>query len=613
MKYGWLTSFKKEMNDVRKLLKGIILFTIIGVGLWFIHQTFVTERPFSVQDIQIKKQIEQKTLDHLLAEDLSLSTSIFINQLSEQLHRWSEQNFSDHTLYQKFSEELSEHPHFQSFAIIENGETTMKVGSLKSVDSDKLTHKHQKNLFSDPYKVNDHYYMLIGEQLSDDRIVVGEADLSFIKDYMDDLASVADTNGSFFVSGNDPSVNWQTTDDLPEDLQSETIPELGWQIYIHSDRNSNELEREYIEHQAVIKFRDNETASIWFSDNPDVTIIENKNPLFLIESKQENTIEFINRLRGDRQLAIVEPNYTLSKQISYPVSSVKPLNDVLPNDEFFQPYQWNLNQIEIEQGWNFSNGDQVTIAIIDTGVDPEHADLEGKLIDGYNAIDDSDNFADTHGHGTHVAGIAAALTNNVTGIAGVSWESYIIPIKVLNEQGEGSSYEVAKGIYWAVDHGADVINMSLGDYHSSDLLYDAIRYAYEQDVILIAASGNDNVQDPMYPARYPEVLTVAAVNDERNRAFFSNFGDHIDVAAPGEHIPSLFPNNHYVVMSGTSMAAPHVAGLAALLRSNNPNLTNDDIYQIITNTATDLGVDGFDPYYGYGEIDVHSALRAANE
>ncbi|WP_062046453.1 S8 family peptidase [Bacillus sp. JCM 19034] len=596
-----------------RYLKAIILFAVIGIGFWIIQQIFVTERPFSVQDITIEKQIEQRTLDHLLAEDLSLSTSIFINQLSEQLHRWSEQDFSDQTLFQKFKDELSEHPHYQSFAIIEDGKPTITSGSLKNIDVDKLTHKHQKNLYSDPYKVNDNYYMLIGERLSDDRIVIGEANLSFIKEYMQDLASVADTNGSFFVSGNNPDVKWETTEDLPEDLRSETIPELGWQIYVHSDRNENEMEREYIEHQAVIKFRDNETASIWFSDNPDINIIENKNPLFLIESKQEETIELINRLRDDRQLAIVEPNYTLSKQVSMPVASVKPLESVKPNDEFFQPYQWNLNQIEVEQGWNIANGEQVTIAIIDTGVDPKHADLEGKLVHGYNALDDSDNFADTHGHGTHVAGIAAALTNNVTGIAGVSWESFIIPIKVLNDKGEGSSYEVAKGIYWAVDHGADVINMSLGDYHSSDLLYDAVRYAYEQDVVLIAASGNDNVQDPMYPARYPEVLTVAAVNEERNRAFFSNFGDHIDVAAPGEHIPSTFPNNHYVVMSGTSMASPHVAGLAALIRSNNPSLKNDDIYRIITSTATDLGIDGFDPYYGFGEIDVLSALRAAHE
>ncbi|GAE30794.1 S8 family peptidase [Alkalihalobacillus hemicellulosilyticus] len=601
---------------MKPFITGVIILTIFGLGLFFIQQTFMTEPPFSVQEIDVKKQVESTSIDHLLAEDLALSTSIFIHQLSEQLQRWSEQDFSDRTYYENFKEELTEHPHFQSFAIVEDDRIIVQAGALKDIDPNELTHRHHKSLFSDPYNVDSTHYMMIGETLSNNRIVIGEVDLTFIQNYMEDLASIADTNGSFFISGNNPDVEWQTTDELPDNLQSETVPELGWEIFVHSDHKTLDLEREYIEHQAVIKFRDKETASIWFADQPELTILENKNPLFLIESKQNDTIELINRLKNDRHLAIVEPNYTLSKQISTiatPVSTTRQLSNVEPNDEFFKPYQWNLNQIEVEQGWNFSNGEQMKIAILDTGVDPNHSDLKDKLINGYNALDDSDDFNDTHGHGTHVAGIAAALTNNVTGIAGVSWDSYIIPIKVLNEEGEGSSYEVAKGIYWAVDHGANVINMSLGDYHSSDLLYDAIRYAYEQDVVLIAASGNDNVEDPMYPARYPEVLTVAAVNDKRNRAFFSNFGYHIDVTAPGEHIPSLFPNDHYVVMSGTSMAAPHVSGLAALLRSNNPELSNDDIYQIITNTSTDLGTKGYDPYYGYGEIDVNEALRSVHQ
>ncbi|GAE33512.1 protease [Halalkalibacter akibai JCM 9157] len=152
--------------------------------------------------------------------------------------------------------------------------------------------------------------------------------------------------------------------------------------------------------------------------------------------------------------------------------------------------------------------------------------------------------------------------------------------------------------------------MSLGDYYPSDLLYDAIRYAYEQDVILIGASGNDNVEDPMYPAFYDEVFTVAAVNDARNRAFFSNYGQHVDVTAPGEHIPSLFPNNNYVVMSGTSMAAPHVAGLAGLIRSLRPDLSNEEVYEVMRSTAKDLGTKGHDVYYGFGEIDIAAALRS---
>src|SRR5690606_11671299 len=129
------------------------------------------------------------------------------------------------------------------------------------------------------------------------------------------------------------------------------------------------------------------------------------------------------------------------------------------------------------------------------------------------------------------------------------------------------------------------INLSLGDYYNSRVLKEAVKYAYDNDVVLIAASGNDNVGDPMYPADYKEVFTVGAVNENRERAFFSNYGNHLDVAAPGEHIPSTFPDNHYVIMSGTSMAAPHVSGLAALIRSVKPDLSNEEVYEIIRTTA----------------------------
>ncbi len=331
-------------------------------------------------------------------------------------------------------------------------------------------------------------------------------------------------------------------------------------------------------------------------------VIKNNDPFYVIESKNESTEQLVGRLKNDYDLSIVEPNYIYAKQVKA-VATV-------PNDEFFKPYQWNLSQIEIGNGWSLAGGEDVTIAILDTGVDPSHLDLKGKLLKGYNAFDDSDDYSDSHGHGTHVAGIAAALTNNVTGIAGVSWKSNILPVKVLNEAGEGSSFEVAKGIYWAVDHGADVINMSLGDYNDSDALHDAIKYAYKNDVVIVTASGNDNVEDPMYPAQYEESFTVAAVDDARNRAFFSNYGKHVDITAPGENIPSLFPDNNYIVMSGTSMASPHVAGLAGLIRSLRPDLSNKQVYEVMRSTAKDLGTKGHDPYYGFGEIDVAAALKS---
>jgi len=251
----------------------------------------------------------------------------------------------------------------------------------------------------------------------------------------------------------------------------------------------------------------------------------------------------------------------------------------------------------------------VAIAILDSGVDPEHEDLKERILIGYNAFENNAEFHDDNGHGTHVAGITAATTNNAIGIAGVSWFNPILPVKVLNQDAEGTAFEVASGIRWATDQGAKVINMSLGDSFNSKILYDAIKYAYKNDVVLIAAAGNENEETPMYPAAYEEVIAVSAVDDRRHKAVFSNYGDHIDVTAPGEHIPSTFLDNSYVMMSGTSMAAPHVAGLAGLIRSIKPKLSNSEVTDIIRLSASDIGPTGFDPYYGHGEINVVRALR----
>jgi subtilisin family serine protease len=184
-------------------------------------------------------------------------------------------------------------------------------------------------------------------------------------------------------------------------------------------------------------------------------------------------------------------------------------------------------------------------------------------------------------------------------------------VKVLDDTGAGSTYGVAQGIIWAADHGAKVINLSLGNYADANFLHDAIRYAFDKDVIIVAASGNDNTSQPGYPAAYPEVLAVAATDENKNRASFSNYGDYIDVAAPGVGIASTYPGNQYAALSGTSMASPHVAALAALIRSVNPTLKNTEVMDIIRQTAEDLGPPGKDPYFGYGQIDVAKALRSA--
>ncbi|KAI7255432.1 hypothetical protein KC345_g11133, partial [Hortaea werneckii] len=156
-----------------------------------------------------------------------------------------------------------------------------------------------------------------------------------------------------------------------------------------------------------------------------------------------------------------------------------------------------------------------------------------------------------------------------------------------------------------------VINLSLGNYADSQFLHDAIKYAYDRDIVIVSASGNDNTERPGYPAAYDEVIAVAATNSTGDRASFSNYGDYIDVAAPGESIASTYPDNQYAALSGTSMASPHVAALAGLVRSLNPALTNKEVMELLTSNAVDLGDAGHDKYYGWGQVDIYRTLQAA--
>lgn len=282
-----------------------------------------------------------------------------------------------------------------------------------------------------------------------------------------------------------------------------------------------------------------------------------------------------------------------------------------PNDPKWSD-QYGLGAINAPQGWDLATGSNaVTIAILDTGVDQFHPDLSGKIVPGYDFIELDADPQDDNGHGTHVAGIAAAATNNGVGIAGTAWGARIMPIKVLNSVGNGSYAGLAAGIIWATDQGAQVINLSLGGAYPSAVLEDAIDYAYAHGVVQVAASGNSGSGTVLYPALYTHVIAVGATDPSNNLAGFSNYGLGLDLVAPGSAIFSTMMGGGYGNRSGTSMSTPFVSGLAAILAGIPRPYFPDLISYEMESTALDLGTEGKDDYYGHGLIQMDAAIRLA--
>ncbi len=261
----------------------------------------------------------------------------------------------------------------------------------------------------------------------------------------------------------------------------------------------------------------------------------------------------------------------------------------IPNDPMFAQ-QYGPQKIKCVQGWDVMKGSpSVTIAILDTGIDKQHVDLASKVVGGYDFINDDNDADDDNGHGTHVAGTAAGLTNNGIGIAGVAPNCTLMPVKVLSAGGSGSYEAVASGITFAADNGANVINMSLGGGGGTPALQDAVRYALSRNCVVTASAGNNGNTAPNYPGFYPECIAVASTNQNDQRSGFSTYGDWVDVAAPGSEILSTLPDNSYGAQDGTSMSSPHVAGLAGLIKSIWPAASNAQVRAQIENNCDFVG------------------------
>jgi subtilisin family serine protease len=282
--------------------------------------------------------------------------------------------------------------------------------------------------------------------------------------------------------------------------------------------------------------------------------------------------------------------------------------------------QWNLDMIESDAAHATSTGAGAVIAVVDTGVAAGHPDLAGQILPGHDFVEDDDTPQDGNGHGSHVSGIALAATGNGVGISSVAPGARLLPVRVLDDAGSGTSEDVAAGIDWARTHGAQIINLSLGSEvpiigaAGGDEIDAAIRRALAAGIIVVAAAGNNGVPVCEQPAADEGLLCVGAVDRRGQRSFFSSFGQGLGVVAPGgsaipvsgEDILSTVPPDTYAEIAGTSQAAPHVSGVAALLVSK--GLRGQAAVKRILDTATDLGPAGEDAQYGHGLVNARAAV-----
>ena len=266
---------------------------------------------------------------------------------------------------------------------------------------------------------------------------------------------------------------------------------------------------------------------------------------------------------------------------------------------------WGVLEIRADEVWSDFDGSGVKVAVVDTGIDVDHPDLD--VAGGANFDRRAKSYDDNNGHGTHVAGTIAAKENGI-GVVGVAPKAELYAVKVLDRKGSGLTSQVIAGIDWAVANGMDVVNLSLGSNYPNSDLEDALELAMQAGVIIVAAAGNDGSAVD-FPGAYASTIGVGAINPDQTLAYFSSRGAEVDVVAPGVAVYSTYRGGGYRELQGTSMATPHVAGLAALFRAKYPGASLNQFRLALQQSSVDLGVAGFDPLYGYGLVDAQGLLQ----
>ena len=334
----------------------------------------------------------------------------------------------------------------------------------------------------------------------------------------------------------------------------------------------------------------------------------------------------IAELQNSRLFDLVEPDYKFSldtvpmerKYIKITKESEEAqllnnedvqLKEITPNDKGFTS-QYYLREISATKAWSATVGDDaLLIGVLDTGVDANHPDLQGKVLAG-SSLSDVD-LMDDIGHGTEVSGIIAANTNNNQGIAGITWNTKIVSLKITDEYGQAKVSALVTALEQAYLKGVKIVQISLSTNQFSQVLKNTIQEAHDRGILIVSTSGNTGIEELRYPATFDGVIGVGAVNESKQLESYSTTGEHVTLVAPGSYIYTTSSNSTYNKVSGTSFSAPQIAGAAALVWSINPRLTNDQIKEILIRSAEDLGDIGKDKKYGYGILNAARAVEMA--
>lgn len=364
--------------------------------------------------------------------------------------------------------------------------------------------------------------------------------------------------------------------------------------------------KRFIEDEYIIKLKDwgdENSRSQMFDPDTEIQKKNEKMKTFKVKILEKNRDKFLEKIRKQKNIVWAEPNYIIEIETT-------------PNDPSWDQ-QWGPQKISANEAWNLEQGNQeVLVVIIDTGIYYNHPDLVSNYVaGGYDWVNDDPDPMDDHGHGTHCAGIVAATINNAQGIAGLA-QVKIMAEKFLSSAGYGSSWDAAQAIIHAIDVGKTISNRiilsnSWGSSGSSTTVEEAMEYAYQNGALITAAAGNDASSGSFYPAAYTEVISVSATDSNDNLASFSNYGNNIEISAPGVSIYSTHLDNGYQSLSGTSMAAPHVSGVAALIWSHFSSHNRDLVRIVLQTTGDDLGEIGWDQYYGHGRLNAYKAMQGS--